>query len=294
VKIISIGEILWDVVEGKEHLGGAPFNFAAHAKRLGHDVCFISAVGKDERGQRILDRMREMGLSTRYVRSISGHATGTVTVHLDPTGQPHFVIHRPAAYDFTELSDAEADELLAPQPEWICFGTLFQMGERGREVSKKLIGRQSRARLFYDVNLRAGCYEPSLVKEMMSTATVVKLNRDEAVEVDRIFGHDHGSLGDFCRHYARQFRWEAVCVTEGGEGCTLFAGNELVHAAGYKVEVADAVGAGDAFAAAFIHGLSAGWPPAVVADFANRVGALIASRPGAVPAWTVEELTIFD
>jgi fructokinase len=59
------------------------------------------------------------------------------------------------------------------------------------------------------------------------------------------------------------------------------------------VKVADTVGAGDAFAAALVHGIQLGWPPREVADFANRLGALVASRRGGTPAWTLEELRNF-
>jgi fructokinase len=289
MKIVSVGEVLWDVIGEREHLGGAPFNFAAHAKRLGHDVQFISAVAKDARGERILERMAQMGLSTQYVRRVEEPPTGTVTVSVDSSGQPQFVIHRPAAYDFAELSDGDLDQLFSSKPEWICFGTLFQASDQGRKVVRKLIERNRSARLFYDVNLRRDCYDSALVEELMSVANAVKLNDAEAIEIDSMFGRASQSLDEFCHNYARRFGWEAVCITQGPRGCTLLTGGELVQAEGYPVTVADAVGAGDAFAAAFIHGLGHGWPPAEIADFANRVGALVASRPGGTPPWTIEE-----
>jgi fructokinase len=289
MQIISIGEVLWDVIGQEEHLGGAPFNFAAHVKRLGHDVQFVSAVGNDARGERILERMAQMGLPARYVRRVDGHPTGIVTVSLDSSGQPRFIIHRPAAYDFTELPSADLDELFSSKPEWICFGTLFQASPQGRQTVAKLIERNSGARLFYDVNLRRDCYDRGLVESLMSIATVVKLNDAEAVEIDHMFGRPHQGLEDFCHSYADRFDWEAVCITQGPSGCTLLTNGELVEAVGYEIAVADAVGAGDAFAAAFIHGLSEHWPPREIADFANRVGALVASRPGAIPPWTIEE-----
>jgi fructokinase len=287
--IISVGEVLWDVIGQQEHLGGAPFNFAAHAARLGHEVRFVSAIGKDARGDRIIQRMVQMALSTRYVRGVDECPTGTVTVSVDSSGQPQFVIHRPAAYDFVELSHADLDELFSREPEWICFGTLFQATERGRSAVRKLIAHNHSARLFYDVNLRKDCYDRTLVEELMSVATVVKLNDSEALEIGRMFGRVPENLADFCRSYARRFGWEAVCVTQGPSGCTLLAGGELIQAGGYTVKVADAVGAGDAFAAAFVHGLSEGWRAADIADFANRVGAVVASRPGAIPPWTLDE-----
>ncbi|HTV56285.1 MAG TPA: PfkB family carbohydrate kinase [Terriglobia bacterium] len=289
MKIISVGEVLWDVIGQQEHLGGAPLNFAAHAARLGHEVRFVSAVGKDARGDRILERMAQMGLSTRYMRRVDEPATGIVTVTVDLSGQPQFVIHRPAAYDFAGLSDADLDRLFSWEPGWICFGTLFQATERGRATVRKLIEHNHSARLFYDVNLRKDCYDRSLVEDLMSVATVVKLNDSEALEIDRMFGRSPESLADFCRSYARRFGWEAVCATQGPSGCTLLVGAELIRAGGYTVEVADAVGAGDAFAAAFIHGLGESWPAAEIADFANRVGAVVASRPGAIPPWTLDE-----
>jgi len=128
------------------------------------------------------------------------------------------------------------------------------------------------------------------VRELMSQATAVKLNEDEASEMAGMFRRPpYSSLEEFCRSYAREFGWEAVCVTRGARGCALLIGDEYVEANGYAVEVADTVGAGDAFAAALVHGMGCKWPLRQIADFANRVGALVASRRGAIPDWTVAE-----
>jgi fructokinase len=290
MKIVSIGEVLWDVIGDKEHLGGAPFNFAAHARKLGHEVLFVSAVGYDERGDRVLELMARMGLPTRFVHRVEGQPTGIASVTLDATGQPSFRIERPAAYDFPELTATHLEELLSPAPDWIYFGTLLEMSPEAREVTGKLLAARCGARYFYDINLRPLCYEPQLVSDLMSQATVVKLNDEEVPSVDKMCGRSHSNLEDFCRDYATLLGWESVCVTRGAEGCVLLAGDEVINAPGYAVTVVDTVGAGDAFAAAFLHGLGSGWPAGQVADFANRVGALVASRPGATPDWTTDEI----
>jgi len=289
MNIISIGEVLWDVFGDTEHLGGAAFNFGAHAKILGHSVSLISAVGEDPRGRRILERMDAMGLPTRYVRQEKDHPTGIVTVSLDASGRPHFIIHRPAAYDFPDLSVGNLGELSSRRPDWIYFGTLFQMSPKAKAVTLKVIDANPEARCFYDVNLRENCYEASLVNELMSRATAVKLNDQEVDMIQSMFGWSYRSLQDFCQGAARRFGWEAVCVTRGEAGCVLLVGDNCVAAEGYEVRVADTVGAGDAFAAAFVHGMECGWRPGEIADFANRVGALVASRPGGTPSWTIEE-----
>jgi fructokinase len=118
----------------------------------------------------------------------------------------------------------------------------------------------------------------------------VKLNDVEVGMVGQMFGTPETTVESFCRNYAARFGWQAVCVTRGSEGCALLLAGEYLELPGYRVKVADTVGAGDAFAAALVHGIHAGWPAREVGDFANRLGALVASRSGGVPAWTANEL----
>jgi len=289
VNVISIGEVLWDIVGEEEHLGGATFNFSAHLSRLGHNVSFISAVGQDQRGQRVIDRMSDLGLSTDYLHIEKDHSTGTATVALASDGQPKFVLHRPAAYDFPQLTAAQCDRLLSRPVDWIYFGTLHQIYPQARQLTADILDRTGGARRFYDVNLRSDGYTPALIQQLMAQATIVKLNNEEVEAIALMFGSRHGSVEEFCRSYAALYKWAGVCVTRGSLGCTVLMGGQYLEAPGYPVQVVDAVGAGDAFAAAFLHGLGSGWPTPKIADFANRVGALVASRRGAIPDWTIAE-----
>ena len=120
-------------------------------------------------------------------------------------------------------------------------------------------------------------------------ATVVKLNDTEVAQISEMIPRPYHSLEEFCRHYASVFGWEGVCVTRSSQGCVLLIGDQYVEAPGYAVDLVDTIGAGDAFSAAFVHGFGQGWPPPQIADFANRVGALVGSRSGAIPPRTVEE-----
>ncbi len=289
MQAISIGEVLWDIVGTSELLGGAPFNFALHLHNLGHRVQFISAVGSDERGQRVLARMRAAGLVTDYVAEVAEHPTGTASVVLDEKRQPRFVINHPAAYDRPRLSEAEIERLCGGRPELIYFGTLFQMSLASREVTFQLLAKCPQARRFYDVNLRPNSYEPDLVVDLMERASVVKVSEEEVTIIRSMFSDKATSLEQFCRDYMRKFAWEAVCVTRGADGCVLLRGDRFVVSRGYQVPVSDTIGAGDAFAAALAHGVVTGWAAEQIADFANRVGALVASRAGATPRWTMEE-----
>jgi len=289
VNVISIGEVLWDIVGQEEHLGGATFNFSAHLSRLGHTVSFVSAVGADQRGQRVIDRMFQLGLTTEYLHIEKDHSTGSASVALGSDGQPKFVLHRPAAYDFPQLTTAQCDRLFSHPVDWIYFGTLHQIYPRARQLTADILDRASGARRFYDVNLRSDGYTPQLIQQLMSRATLVKLNHEEVEAITLMLGSQHGSLEEFCRKYSSLYKWAGACVTRGSLGCTVLMDGKYIEAPGYPVQVVDTVGAGDAFAAAFLHGLDAGWPTPRIADFANRVGALVASRRGAIPDWTIAE-----
>ena len=272
--ILSIGEILWDVFPDSVRLGGAPFNFAVHAHRLGHHVIFVSAVGDDEQGRVALSRAGALGLSTEFIQVACGHATGSVTVQLSTEGQPDFTIHRPAAYDRLILDGAKLQRLAEMRPDWVYFGTLFAMDPAACAQLHRLLKSLPDARRFYDVNLRRGNYSAPLVRELLALADCVKVNDEEA----QLFP----DLGEA----------PSVAITRGERGCTVRIGSDRANCPAYPVKIADTVGAGDAFAAAFLHGLANGWNASRTGDYANRLGAVVASRAGAVPQWSPRDLEI--
>jgi fructokinase len=294
MNLISIGEVLWDVVEDTEHLGGAPLNFAAHAARLGHSSYLVSAVGSDDRGKRALTQIQAFGLTTEYIRSVTDQPTGFVSVTLQHGGQPCFTIHRPAAYDFALLAPSQVEQLARTRAAWIYFGTLAHTSSIVRSTTSLVLEAVPSAKRFYDVNLRTGCYSAKVVFDLLSSATVTKLNDLEIGILENLLGDiHHKSIEDFCRRYAARFGWEATCVTRGNKGCALLLGPDYIESPAYSIEVEDTIGAGDAFSAGLVHGLSAGWDAERAAEFANRLGALVAGRSGAIPEWNLQELEIF-
>lgn len=290
MKLISIGEILWDVIGGQEHLGGALLNLSVHAARLGHEVSLVSAVGADQRGDRALETMLALDLTIDLIQRSDEWPTGIVTVTVADDGQPEFEIHRPAAYDSIKLDQAALERLAAWNPDWVCYGTLLSMYPGGRSALLEAVDALPYARRFYDVNLRPKSFTPALVLELLGRATVVKLNQDEVHSLEAMFQRSSSTLEEFCRDHAARFGWEAVCITRGESGCAILARDHYAEVPGYRVHVADAVGAGDAFAAAFLHGLDAGWPAAQIGDFANRLGALVASRAGGAAPWSLDQI----
>jgi len=280
---LVIGEILWDRFPDAARLGGAPLNFAAQLLRLGHTPRLVSAVGVDAAGDEAARIIRGLGLDVTWLQSTTRFSTGAATVGAGPAGEPLFTIERPAAYDALELSDAEIEQISRWKPTWLYYGTLFSSCINGKRTLDLLLKQLPEATRFYDLNLRPGFDDPSLVSDLLREAQVVKLNEEELTVVCRHTGLPP-SLDGFCLEGRRRFGWQAVAITLGARGCALLAGDDFVEAPGVPVTVVDTVGAGDAFAAAFLHGLASKWPVATIADFANRAGAAVAAIQGAIPA----------
>lgn len=292
VRILSVGEVLWDVIGGREFLGGAPLNFSISVQRLGNEVAFVSAVGADERGRLARQSIEAHGLSGEFVETLPGHPTGTAVASMDASGSANFQIIRPVAYDFLSLGEAAFAQITGMRPDWIYFGTLAQTASGNEALLRRLIATVPSARRFYDMNLREGQWSAELVQRLSALTSVLKLNEAEAETLFRLTrGSDEFSIERFCQMWSRSHGIELICVTLGERGCAVWSDNVLREFSGSPVEVIDTVGAGDAFSAAFLHGLGRGWPMEKTAGFANSLGALVAGRAGATPAWTIDDLS---
>jgi fructokinase len=290
MRILSTGEVLWDIVEGKEFLGGAPLNFSVASQRLGNSVSLLSGVGNDELGREAIRQMNSLGLETDFVQIVREAPTGTAQVTLDKSGSATFQIGRPAAFDVLNSNSSLIPQCQTLLPDWIYFGTLANTHAANEVMLHGLVEHLQPVKCFYDLNLRDGHWNLPLIERLSALATVIKLNDEEA---ERIFNMKFAglpySLERFCERWSEAFGVQLMCVTMGSAGCALYSDNVFQAYRGYSVDVVDTVGAGDAFAAGLLYGLDRGWLPQRIASFANALGAMIASRRGATPAWTVEE-----
>ncbi len=288
-RILGIGELLWDVFPDGRRLGGAPFNVTGNLRRLGHPAAIVTAVGDDELGRAAITTAEVLGVDTSFIRVATDLPTGTVDVARDAAGGHRFSIVSPAAYESVSAIDGLADRIEAWSPDAILFGTLAQRFAGTRQITGRLAASAGATERLYDVNLREGCWSPELVTDLLSLATIVKVNDDEAVILAGILGcgPEPAALGE---RIASGFGARTLCVTLGPRGAVLWASGMVTSVEGIPVAVADTVGAGDAFAAALLHGILLGMPAPELLGFANRLGALVASRPGALPAWSVGEV----
>lgn len=272
--VVSFGEILWDVIEGVPHLGGAPFNFAAHCALCGLKTAMVSSVGDDDLGRRAREMAHGYGVDISGVNIHPTLPTGTVLVSLKD-GIPSYDIRTGVAWDEIAVSDAF---LAQPCPRAVYFGTLVQRSSVSAATLKRMSDAWSDAEVFFDVNLRQSYWSKALVEEGLGRATVLKLNDEEQV-----------TLGvDPMKAFAAHPRLKIVIVTKGADGCEIFLrdGTSFASPAEPAGPVVDTVGAGDAFSAAFLSAYLQGATPQEAAHAGNVRGGFVASRAGAIPVET--------
>ena len=249
-KVLCIGEVLWDIIRGHEHIGGAPFNLAAHLARLGCAASILTRVGTDPRGAAAIAAMQELGVDTSLVQSDARHPTGWAKVELTGDGIPTFAFPDDPAYNFIEADDGTLTRLAVEPWDAICFGTLQQKGPQSRESLIRVLRSVPARQVLYDVNIRLDFYPPD-IRQSLGFSTVVKLNADEAPLVARRLYGDSLTEAELAKRLAGDFPLRVLCVTKGADGCTVYSGDEARSYACEPVHVADTVGAGDAFSAAF-------------------------------------------
>jgi len=289
--ILGIGELLWDELPEGARLGGAPANFTVMAGRLGSHAAILSRIGRDDAGRKAVDLLDPLPADTEYLQIDPAHETGRVTVELKD-GQPSYVIHEPAAWDFMELTDDWVR--LAERADAICFGCLAQRALESRQTIQTLAAQTpSTCVRIFDVNLRVPFYSSEVVQESLELATVMKLNDGEMPLVLGLLGlpageaEDPGALRSGAERLLAEFpTLRMVAVTRGRNGSLLVARDGMHEHPGVPARVADTIGAGDAFAAAMAHYLLLGADLAMLNEAGNRWGSWIASQQGAMPPLT--------
>lgn len=238
--VIGLGEILWDLLPSGKQLGGAPANFALHARALGARSCVISRVGQDPLGAEILQRLQALGLSVAEIQADPSAPTGTASVELSAGGQPRFTIHENVAWDFLALEKTALAAVAAADA--VVFGTLGQRREPARSTIQALLAavRPGALRVL-DLNLRQHYFSRDLIETSLRLANIVKCNEAELPVLAGMLGL-RGSVRQQIEQLARQHAQRLLCLTRGAQGSLLHGGGQWADDPGQSVAVKDTVG----------------------------------------------------
>jgi fructokinase len=286
MKVLSFGEVLFDRIEEQNYLGGAPLNYAAHLARHGAEAYVYSKIGDDEPGSEALRQIKELGVHTRYISVDTAHPTGTVEVTLDQ-GQPEYTIFENVAWDYINLEPASEGEL--PDFDVLYFGTLAQRSEQSRNTLQQLLEENEFRHVFYDVNLRKEFYTKEILQTSLEVCTILKLNIDEVKVIAKMFYGQALDVEAFAEQISEDYSLDVIIITAGERGCYIYYGYRLHFIEGYPAKVADTVGAGDAFSAAFTYYYYTTRNPLHAAEMANKLGAFVAGSQGAIPLYNPKD-----
>jgi len=290
--ILAFGEVLWDILPSCTVLGGAPFNFAYRANSLGDVGLMISRLGRDELGRKAYEQIGQLGLDTRFIQWDEHLPTGTVQVSFDEQNNPDYFIVPQVAYDRIEASDALLQA--ASDTDCLCFGTLSQRAGPSRKTIEQLLQEAANGLKLLDINLRKDCYGIETVTSSLKQADVLKLNEDEAHQLSQMLSISDRTIPEFCTEVLEMWGLKQCLVTLGEKGVFAASGNgEQVYLPGYKVELADSLGSGDAFTAGFVHQTLLGQSLAAACEFGNVMGAIVATQTGATAGIKQQDIDRF-
>ena len=281
--ILVIGEILFDVFPNYRRLGGAPFNFAYHLKNFGFDVRFISRIGTDDAGKEILQRLKLARFDPDDIQIDDGHPTGWVNVQLDKSGTHKFDIISDVAYDYIEFIPEYHSDLIE-SARLIYFGTLVQRSETGCGSIQAFISHNSSEILnFYDINLRPGCYNNTVIEKSLTKTDILKLNTDELGKLKQLLSKQLDNEA-FVHHLMATYSIGTVSLTKGESGSELITNHGCFSSKPAEaIKVVDSVGAGDAYAAMSVAGMLNNWQPREILNRAALFSSRICEIKGAIP-----------
>lgn len=279
--VVGIGEVLWDVLPEGKKLGGAPANFAYHVSQFGLNSRVVSAIGNDKLGAEIERDFSEKGLEG-IIEKVA-YPTGTVQVSLDDNGVPNYTIKENVAWDNIPFTTALKE--LAQHTCAVSYGSLAQRNIVSRETIHAFLDAMPKegAYKIFDINLRQNFYTKDIICESLERCNVLKINDEELVAVSRLFGYPGIDLQDKCWILLAKYNLKMLILTCGVNGSYVFTPVHVSFVETPKVAVADTVGAGDSFTAAFVSAVLRGLSVSEAHKLAVNVSAYVCTQNGAMP-----------
>lgn len=280
--VIGIGEALWDVLPEGKKIGGAPANFAYHVSQFGLDSLAVSAIGDDSLGKELVNNFDRQGV--RYHIDTVPYPTGTVQVEIDQSGVPQYDIKENVAWDNIPFTEELAD--LAMDTKAVCFGSLAQRNVVSRLTINRFIDTippENKPLIVFDINLRQNFYNKDVICDSMRRCNILKINDEELVLISRIFGYPGIDLQDKCWILLGKYNLDMLILTCGINGSYVFTPGNVSFQPTPEVAVADTVGAGDSFTAAFIAEIMKGKSVKEAHIKAVTTSAYVCTQQGAMP-----------
>lgn len=278
MKLLSFGEILWDIFDTRKAIGGAPLNFAAYASMLGARGYLVSAVGNDELGKEAISIVESYGISTEYTSVLGDKPTGSCIVTLNENGVPSYNLLYDVAYDYIKPCSGVLADVFA-------FGSLALRMESNRQTLQKILAENDFSDVFTDVNIRAPHYSDQSIEICLENATIVKISDEELPVICQYVCGENKSISEILPILSEKYpQMKLIIITKGDKGSCCYKCKEktLYECEAQKTEVVSTVGAGDSFGASFLVKYLESGDCQKSLEFASKISAAVCAHQGAI------------
>lgn len=254
-------------------LGGKGANQAVAIAKLGGELCFVGAVGRDSFGDLAVRQMQEFGVNTKSIRAVDGADTGIAIIQVEEAGQNTIVVCA-GANALWSASDVDAYRSDIAKAKI----TLLQR-EVPHEVNLAVARavKEAGGTVLLDP---APVGDASRMADLIALSEIISPNETEAAEITGIEPTDLPSAEAAARKLLERGP-KIVIVKLGSRGALLVTADEVKHFEPFKVKVIDTVAAGDSFNGGFAVAYSQGQSLHDCVRFASAAGAIAVTRAGA-------------
>ena len=221
MKLLSFGEIVWDIYEDEQCLGGAPLNFASYAALFGEKVWLMSAVGNDKLGEKAIELIKNWGINTEYISIISAKETGKCIVKLNDNSVPTYNVLQDVAYDYMQIPQMKEEF------DIIAFGTMALRSDNNKQILSQIIKSQNFSEIFVDVNIRPPFYSNDTILFCLRNASILKISEEEMHYIAEAISQKYNSAENFALHLCKMFKQiKLIIITKGENGAICYNRDE--------------------------------------------------------------------
>ena len=258
---------------------GAPAIFIDQVGRLGVPAGMIGAVGRDDFGAAVLDRLRRDGVDVRAIRVDDDRPTGTAFVRYRASGARDFVFNiRHSAAAQLRLDEAARDLLGRARHLHVMGSSLFTPELAAAALEAATTVRADGGTVSFDPNIRkemaVDAASGVALRRMLDHCDLFLPSGDELTLLTDATD-EAGAIDELLRRGIG-----AVVLKRGADGASYRDRALSLDQGGFAVAEIDPTGAGDCFGATFVACRSLGHPPARALRYAAASGALAVSAKG--------------
>jgi fructokinase len=295
LKTLSFGAVIWDIIEGKQFLGGDSLNVAAHFSKLGGESYYLTCLGCDDFGNAAQTRIEELGISTKYIQRDGEHQTGYSKVEFNEAKIPAYTFAQDASDGYIKIRDDIIVSIKEQCFDVFWYSSYCLFNPVSRITLYNILDAVDFPIKFCDINIRRNYHEKSMLEKCFRSADILKLNEDEMRCVsNELYGKEIDEM-DFFSRVQKTYDFRAICLTKGNKGCVVYLPDKGdVSLPPYPVYVVDTVGAGDAFSAAFLVKYHQTNNCVESAKYGNILGGYVTSMNGGIPEYSIAIKEMFD